>query len=142
METSSSGPDEGGHGFVGERAEILVGEIARRVDLDQLGIREEIRRRLLEPSEEYVWARGDRIVGEALRSRWQAGLEESCRRALGEVQELYAFEARRCLELGGELEEHGADSWVAAGVLYRLGFDLLFDVLAEDDDAGLPDSFS
>jgi len=43
-------------------------------------------------------------------------------------------QAQRCLEAAGELEERGADSWIAGAVLHRLAFDVSWAVLAEQDD--------
>lgn len=114
----------------------LVHEVAQRIEYDVEAVRGQVRTRLREPSEEYVWIRGDRFVAEALRERWADGLDESFRRALADVHEQCLVEAATCLDLATELEQSGQSSWIGVVVLDQLSSVALDDVLCEDEFGG------
>lgn len=114
-----------------ELAERIVSDVVGGVRPDLAPVRAHLAECLLEPDEEYVWPRAERIAAEALAVRWEAELADLCARGLADAHELALVQAQRCLDAAHDLEERGVESWIAGAVLHRLAFDVSWDVLAE-----------
>jgi len=111
----------------------IASGVRRRIEFDLDPIRAELRRRLAEPSDEYIWVRADRIAADAIRQCWSGELEEQCARALGDVHDEFLVSAARCLEAGEVLEAEGHRAWLAKGVIHQLAFDAVWDVIGDGD---------
>lgn len=56
---------------------------------------------------------------------------EECGRALSDLHERYLVRAARVLEAQRDLAAHGAESWIAGGVIHHHAFNLAWDILSE-----------
>jgi hypothetical protein len=122
---------------VSEQEILIVHDVARRVEFDLEPIREALRDRLRESSDEYIWERADGIAGAALRERWSDELEDACVRALGKVHDERLVAAGRCLEFSMALRAGGSETWFSRAVLHQIGFSAVADVLEEDEFGGV-----
>jgi hypothetical protein len=116
-----------------EVAMRIVADVAGGVRPDLGCVRARVAENLLAPDDGYEWPRAERIAVEALSKLWEAELAIPCARALGDAHELALVQAQRCLDAARDLDERGADSWIAGAVLHQLAFDVAWDLLAEED---------
>ncbi len=114
-----------------ELAMDIISAVSSHVEFDLGPLRTDLLERLEGPSEEYIWARAERIVEDAVDSSWAPELVAQCEQALAKAHDDFLVAAAHCLEAAEDLEAHGRESWIAGAIRHHLAHETAWNTLDE-----------
>jgi len=112
-----------------ELAANIIQAVWQHVEFDNAPIRREVRRRLKEPSEEFIWPRAEDIAIDEISSAWPVELVEQCERSLEAAGDELAALGADVMAIGDDLTEYGRESWIAKAIRHQIAFDAAWHVI-------------
>ncbi len=112
-----------------ELAAKIIHAVWQHVEFDNAPIRRELRRRLKEPSDEYIWPRAEDIAADEISTVWAHELVEQCERSLEAAGDDLAALGADVEAIEDDLTEYGRESWIAKAIRHQIAFEAAWDVI-------------